>query len=901
MSDSRPYDEATALHAFLGSTSDLIYFLDRDLRYRYVGAAAASVLGRTPESLIGRTVRDAGISAEAAARFHAQSREVMQSGRVQRGEETFETPDGAVILDIVIAPVAAGGEPIGVVVVSRDVTERRRAEANAGFLSRLNETLQPLTNPDEIMATTARMLGEFLRADRCAYAQVEEDEDHFTITGDYAPNTFSIIGRFSLSSFGPAHRLALEGKPYVVEDAELDPRVEGFRDAYRQTEIAAVIQVTLKKAGRFVAGMAVHQKTPRKWRADEIELVQTVVNRCWESLERARAASLLERSEERYRSLVRILTSVVWTVDPEGAFVTEQPSWAAYTGQTREEYSGFGWVNALHPDDRANLLAVWQEAARTRTIYRTSGRLWHAATNEFRWFEVAAAPLLNDDGSVREWIGTISDVHEERVAQAHVSDQRTWLQAVLDSLPVPVAFIEPESSTVRFTNRAAQLAIGEAGIPSELTSRIAHGERLDHVQISLDLATGTRTLLVSGQSLAPMHGHAATGIIAFQDITALKEIEEELRRANQLKDEFLATVSHELRTPLTAIIGWTVLLNDNALDAGTAREALHVIEQNARAQARLIEDLVDVSRIVAGKMNLDMKPIAVAPVVRAAIASVRAAADEKQITITERIDEDATILGDAARVQQIVWNLVSNAARFTPPSGEIAVSVTRNDAEIEITVTDTGEGIDPSFLPHVFERFRQDDMSVTRRHGGLGLGLAISRHLAELHGGTIRVESAGRGTGATFRVRLPIHAGDATTSSPDRRASTEALRDVRVLIVEDAADARSMLERVLEHAGAIVASAASASEAFDLAASFHPDVLLSDIGMPDEDGYSLLRRLRASGFTNPAIALTAYAGDENRQAAIEAGYAAHVAKPADPRHVVEAIVNLRKEEFRRRS
>ena len=792
------------------------------------------------------------------------------------------------------------------------------AEGHARFLSELSQALQPLTDPDEIMALTARLLGEHLRVDRCAYAQVEEDEDHFVITGDYAPNTFSIIGRFALSSFGPAHQLALEGKPFIVEDAESDPRVAEFREAYRQTEIAAVIQVTLKKAGRFVAGMSVHQKVPRHWREDEIELVQVVVNRCWETLERARAVRLLELSEERYRSLVKILTAVVWTTDAEGAVVTEQPSWAAYTGQSWEQHRGFGWADAVHPDDRAALVAKWEEALRTRAVFRSGGRLWHAPSGAWRWFEVAATPLLDAGGGVREWIGTVTDVHERQTAQEHLANQRTWLEAVFDALPVPITMVDPETVRVRFANRAAKEATDHAITPGERSdvarrfhvtdldgveiteentpsARVSRGERIDNLQLFLHTTRGTRTMLLHGDLLPPMHGQPATGVIVFQDITALKDIEDELRRANRLKDEFLATVSHELRTPLTAIIGWANLLNGGGFDAATAREALKVIEQNARAQARLIEDLVDVSRIVAGKLHLETEPVVVADFVRAAVGSVQPALAAKNIALAQQLDERATVAGDASRLQQVVWNLLSNAARFTPPRGRIDLTVALTGNDVEITVTDNGEGIDPSFLPHVFERFRQGDMSATRAHGGLGLGLAISRHLTELHGGSISAESQGRGTGATFRVRLPLHAGAAAAASAEESVPRATpLRDVRVLVVDDADDARSMIRVTLERAGAIVATASSGAEAFELAQSFHPDVLLSDIAMPDEDGYSLLRRLRDRGDRMPAVALTAYVSPEEEAEAFAAGYERHLPKPVEPADIVSAVVELYK-------
>ncbi|HEX8616548.1 MAG TPA: ATP-binding protein, partial [Thermoanaerobaculia bacterium] len=668
---------------------------------------------------------------------------------------------------------------------------------------------------------------------------------------------------------------------------------------------------------RFVAGMSVHQKVPRRWRPDEIELMQVVVNRCWESLERARAGRLLELSEERYRSLVKILTSVVWTTDANGAFITPQESWGAYTGQTPEQYLGFGWTEAVHPDDRASLLAQWAESRRTRAIYRIGARVWHHASQAHRWIEAAAVPLTAEDGTLREWIGTVTDVHERREAQEHLANQTTWLEAVLDSLPVPVVFIEPITANVRFANRAAQHATDHAFVPGQppamlrrfaITSadgqnvtgeqtpavRLARGERLENVQITMHMPGGARSVLLHGDVLPPMHGHDAMGVIAFQDITPLKEIEDELRRANRLKDDFLATVSHELRTPLTAIIGWAMLLKDEPFDSATSREALKVIEQNARAQARLIEDLVDVSRIVAGKLNLETRPLALAEVVRSAIGSVQPAIEAKDIALVQRLDETATVLGDAARLQQVVWNLISNAVRFTPPRGRIDVTVARAEDDVEITVTDSGEGIDPEFLPHVFERFRQGDMSPTRAHGGLGLGLAISRHLTELHGGSIAAQSAGRGTGATFRVRIPMQA-DAPAEAPQAAAPAERqmrLRGIRVLAVDDNEDARAMIAVALERAGATVATAGTAAEAFALVESFRPDVLLSDIAMPDEDGYALLRRIRKTGSQIPAIALTAYVGKEAHEAAEAAGFAVHLAKPVDPTEIVNAIAEI---------
>lgn len=303
-----------------------------------------------------------------------------------------------------------------------DITGRKKAEEQARFLADLNRALQPLADPDEVTATAVRLLGEHLGADRCAYAEVEADEDHFRIAGDYTRGAPSIVGRFAMSQFGSeALRLMRANEPYVVTDSEADERVAAADLAtYQQTRIRAVVCVPLHKAGRFVAGMAVHQKTPRRWSRDDVELVTTVTNRCWESMERARAVRNLRQSEERYRSLVAASTSIVWTMDPRGRFVEPQPSWEAYTGQPWEEHQGFGWVEELHPDDRERVRGIWEQARDRGSLYASDGRLWHAPSETYRYFITRATPLFDADGSVREWVGMITDVDDRKRAEEEI-------------------------------------------------------------------------------------------------------------------------------------------------------------------------------------------------------------------------------------------------------------------------------------------------------------------------------------------------------------------------------------------------------------------------------------------------------------------------------------------------
>ena len=375
----------------------------------------------------------------------------------------------------------------------------------------------------------------------------------------------------------------------------------------------------------------------------------------------------------------------------------------------------------------------------------------------------------------------------------------------------------------------------------------------------------------------------------------------EAERANRLKDEFLATLSHELRTPLNAIMGWAHVLTQTSHDRDTVQRAANVIRQNATSQAQLIDDILDVSRIVGGRLVIESGLVAVKRVIEDAIDSLMPAAQAKSIHVTRELADDLNILGDRDRLQQVVWNLVSNAFKFTPKGGSVTVRLAEIDGDVQIEVADTGIGIPGDFLPFVFDRFRQADSSMSRRHNGLGLGMAIVRHLVELHGGTVTVESAGENQGTTFRLRLPKHTGPAPDEVlvPGRKVpedeipvpELDRLNGLHVLIVEDDADSRNVLALLLQRLGALVEAVSSAGEAYDRLTKRRPDVLVSDIGMPDEDGYSLIRRVRVlcGDHRLPAIALTAYARKQDAEAAIGAGYDQHLPKPVAPADLIKAI------------
>lgn len=384
----------------------------------------------------------------------------------------------------------------------------------------------------------------------------------------------------------------------------------------------------------------------------------------------------------------------------------------------------------------------------------------------------------------------------------------------------------------------------------------------------------------------------------------------EAERVSLVKDEFLATLSHELRTPLNAILGWSQILRNRRRDDPELLEGLSVIERNARVQTQLIEDLLDMSRIISGKLRLDIQQVDVSDVLKTAVASVRHSAESKDIRLQSMVDTTAGLVrGDPNRLQQCFWNLLSNAIKFTPKGGWIKASLQRTGNQIEVSVTDSGQGIKPQFLPHVFERFRQADASTTRQHGGLGLGLSIVKHLVELHGGTVHADSAGEGQGATFVIELPVMVTAEppspredsriihnNTNAPIQAADHPSLEGITVLAIDDEADARSLLQRVLEECGARVLIAASAAEGLDAVIRERPDMIVSDIGMPGEDGYEFIRKVRklapAEGGRTPAAALTAFARAEDRTRALRAGYQTHVAKPVEPTELTAVVASL---------
>jgi PAS domain S-box-containing protein len=476
-----------------------------------------------------------------------------------------------------------------------------------------------------------------------------------------------------------------------------------------------------------------------------------------------------------------------------------------------------------------------------------------------------------------------------------------------------VSMLVPPAHGDELPQIAERLARGEHVEPFE-TARVTKDGRTIHVSLTVSPVKDADGQVVAASAIArDMTGRKRAEEERQRLLESERAAREEAEEASRLKDEFLATVSHELRTPLTAIHGWSLLLSSGQLDAAGAARAVEIIERNARAQQQIINDLLDVSRIISGKMRLDVRRVGLGGVLSAAVESVRPAAQAKGIELQTRLEAPAAeVPGDPERLQQVFWNLLSNAVKFTPAGGRVEVSLARANGHAEVTVSDTGQGISPDLRPYVFDRFRQGDASTTRRHAGLGLGLSIVRHLVELHGGTVRAESDGEGLGSTFTVELPLLrnaecgfriaeqvSGLGDESALPQVPHSATLEGVRVLVVDDDEDTLQLVAALLGQHGALVSTADSTAAALALLEHETADVIVSDIAMPERDGYDLVRELRAreaarGAARTPAIALTAYARAEDRARSLAEGFQAHVAKPAEPADLLTVVAALGK-------
>jgi PAS domain S-box-containing protein len=763
------------------------------------------------------------------------------------------------------------GVPVSVEGVARDITERKRKEAAEKFLAEASTTLASSLDYETTLKTVARlavphfadwcgvdMANEDGTLNRLAVAHIDPEKLSWAheIYRRYPPEQSAPQGIYNVLRTGIS-----EFYPDIPDELlVLSARDEEHLQIMREVGLRSAMVVPLKARGK-VLGVITFVKTEsgNRFTPENLALAEDLASRAAMAIDNAqlfRAEHETRRAAERTSDFLRRLQAVSSSLS-----------------------------QALTAKDVA--VAVIEQGMTSLAA--------HAGT----------VVLLNGAATELEIVGTIGFPKE-------LSDR--WRRFSVNQ-KVPIADAAREKKPILIESFAAHLdeypALGPlasvtgskavAAFPLIIEGRTIGAMGLSFSQVQVFSEDDAAFMLALAHQCAQALERAR-----------LYETEQKLRSqaetANRIKDEFLATVSHELRTPLNAIVGWSSLLTSGSLDETATRRAIETIGRSAKSQSQIIEDLLDVSRIITGKLSLNTTLIELEPVIKTALESLYPAAESKNITIKSSFASAAQIIrGDADRLQQIMWNLISNAIKFTPKGGEIAVGLEQIESHIQIRVSDTGQGISPEFLPFVFDRFSQADGTSTRKFGGLGLGLAIVRHLVEMHGGTVEVESAGLNQGTTFTVNLPIKAvfdDESATGEAlpliDEKTLADArsrLSNVNILIVDDDADARLLLTTIIEKSGANVFTAASVSEALETLKNFQPHILISDIGMPGEDGYSLMRKIRAlypEAGKISTIALTAYARAEDRTLALEAGFELHIAKPVNPEELLSIIKELAK-------
>jgi PAS domain S-box-containing protein len=722
----------------------------------------------------------------------------------------------------------------------------------------------------------------------------------------------------------------------------------------------------ISRSGDVIGGLFFGHPEENVFSENEEQIVEALAAQAAVAIDNARLYDALQRererlarSESRYRAIVTAAPTqqAIWVANAEGEIGEDVPALREITGQSYEELRGWGWADAIHPDDRARVDEAWRQSILGRMPMLQRYRM-RTRDGAYRWFETTGVPVLGDDGSLIEWVGSTNDVHAEKTAQdslrflaeasdllASSLDYETTL-ATVARLAVPeiadwctvdvavddgthrrlaVAHVDPSKVEMAHALRrrfppdprndavTRVIATGRSEwarhIPPEvLDERISDPEQREIMRelglmsyIIVPLRTHDRILGTLSFILSDSRRRYSEADLAFaEELGRRAAVSIENARlygaaqaGNQAKDEFLATLSHELRTPMTAVLGWARMLK-LGLNAEESVEAVDAIERSATVQMQLIEDILDMSRIMSGKLRIQTSPVDLCAVTESALGTVRPAATAKDIEVfTSFPREVPPVLGDESRLQQIVWNLLTNAIKFTGRGGMVIVRVSSSADNVALTVRDNGAGISPRFLPHVFERFRQEDSSTTRAHGGIGLGLAIVRHLVELHGGSIRAESEGEGRGATFTVELPAMPGRTIVrSAAHAQEEWPPLDGVSILVIDDEAMTRDVVAAILRRCNATVATAESPRDAHDQLDRLRPDVILCDIAMPDHDGYDFVRELRTRDpelARIPVLALTAFGRPEDRERALSNGFDGYLNKPIDPVTLATAV------------
>ncbi len=852
--------------ALLNASLDAVIGMDHAGRITDFNGAAEAMFGHRRGDVISRPMADILIPPALRERHAAGLARFLATGEAKVLDRRIEVPalrsDGTEFpIELAIRRIAVDGAPM-FIAYARDLTEPKRIEKARSFLAQASDAFASSIDFEDTLQGVVRLVVPDM-ADWCSVELVGDDASTRVNLAVAHVDPSKVALAEELRRRYPPDPSAARGSPRVIRSgrSELYPDipdamlVESARDAehlaiLRKLGLRSAMIVPISARARTIGAITlVAAESARRYDAFDLSTAEELARRAAMAFENARLYRESQLAEARTRFLAEATEALASSLDYQTTL------------------------------QRVARLAVPKVA------------------------DSAAVYQLAEDGGIHLTVYAAADpAHEifgrelDSLLPLHIDEQDRLLPRVLRTGRAEMIAEIPVSVRERWspTSRADEL-VQLLGIRSYMVvPLIGRGRVLG----GLALTTSKSARRFGEDDLELANELARRAGLAIENADLYREAQD----ANRLKDEFLATISHELRTPLAAILGWTHLLKTGK--PGQVERAIETIERNARAQARIVDDVLDVSRIITGKLRLELAKVNLSEIVRAALDTVRPAADAKEIVRVTALDaEDAQLVGDAARLEQVAWNLLSNAIKFTPKGGRVEVRLARAKSNVVLQVSDSGEGIRPGFLPFVFERFRQGDSASTRKHGGLGLGLAIVRHLVELHGGHVAAVSEGEGRGATFTATLPIRAADSETTphSPNAKQGPPTpvrrrLDGVRVLIVDDEVDALDLAAAILEQAGAQVTIAASASAARESLAHTLPDVLVSDLGMPNEDGYSLIRSIRAlgaaRGFWFPAIAFTAYAQAEDKKRALAAGFQVHLPKPVDAETLVATIARL---------
>jgi len=755
-------------------------------------------------------------------------------------------------------------------------------------LSRLTDSLSRATTLEAVYDGALDALQSALGVERAAILLFDEKD----FMDFVAWRGLSDDYRRAVNGHTPWRPDSPNPKPLGVTDVIGDASLASYGNLFATEGIRALAFIPLTYRDRVIGKFMLYWAEPHELTGDEIDLAQTIASQIAFGVARIRAEEAFERERERLRAIIINVPGVVWEAIEENGGERRvtyiSPQIEALLGYSVDEWyrNPNFWRDVIVVPDIGAVEQLRKDGpASTRYRMRTrDGRLI--------WTEVRASCFM--EGRTRVIRGVTIDITAQREAERRehfLSEASALLTSSFEyesTLPRIVALAVPEIASWCAIDVSDELGethrVATAGeVPGE-------GELLTLPLTAAGRTLGLLSLAATDPDLAAELARRIGAAISHA------QLYREAQEANRAKDEFLATLSHELRTPLTATLGWASMLRLGGLSADNFKTAVETIERSIRTQTKLIDEILDVSRIVTGKLQLSTAPVRVATIIEAAVETIRPSVMAKGLALTVEVAPvEGMVIGDGSRLQQVIWNLLSNSVKFTPLGGSIAITMDHPTPEsIRISVKDSGSGIPRKFLPYVFERFRQGDSSMTRAHGGLGLGLSIVRSIVELHGGAVEAFSDGEGRGATFTIMLPFApAASAVAQSELRSAAAPELAGVSVLLVEDEEDTRMMLMTALRRSGARVTAVDSVAAALDAMRTTPPTIMISDIGMPGEDGCSLMTKVRSGTVEScrdlPAIALTAYAREEDRERIMASGFGLHLAKPIDPTEVVRAV------------